>query len=525
MPAVSKPHLLVVDDQREMARLLADALGDEGYAVTIKTGGAEAIAALGTTAFDLVLTDLRMEQRDGFDVLAAARELDPTLPVLVMTAFGSIETAIEAIKRGAFHYLTKPFRLDEVRVFVARALEERKLRSGLRSLQKVATEQSALGELIGRSPPMRALFDLVERVTASQVPVLMRGESGTGKELVARAIHFGGTAQGRGRSSPVNCAAIPATLLESELFGHVKGAFTGAALSRRGLFVEADGGTLFLDEIGDMAPALQAKLLRVLEDGELRPVGADAPSDGRRPDRRGDPPGRSSRRVEAGTFRADLFYRLNVVPVALPPLRERLEDLPLLVEHFVSKMRAKNPAARLERFSPEALARLARFSWPGNVRELENFVERCGVMSAQPVGDLALVEQALPRSTGAAPALGRPARADAAAAPRGRVHRLGGRRVRRQQDARRRAARDRRLDDPPPGEGARAPRLTVAGCQPSRCIPPRSHPSHGAFSSERSAARALLEETACTRGPSFDSRSCSGRSPPLSCSVARPRRW
>jgi two-component system, NtrC family, response regulator HydG len=389
----SEPRILVVDDQLEMARLLADDLGEQGYSVTVKQDGAEAIAALRATNFDVVVTDLRMERVDGFDVIAAAREADPNLPVIVMTAFGSIESAIEAIKKGAFHYVTKPFRLEEVRVYVARAVDERKLRSQLHSLRLLASERSTLRGMIGRGKGMQKVFDLIERVASSTVPVLIRGESGTGKELVARALHFEG-ARKAGAFVPVNCTAIPASLLESELFGHVKGSFTGAASARRGLFLEADGGSLFLDEIGDMAPELQAKLLRVLEDGEIRPVGADSP---RRVDVRLIAATHQDLevRVRDGAFRADLFYRLNVLPIRLPPLRERAEDLPVLLEHFLASARARNPKAVLESFSADAVRRLARFSWPGNVRELENAVERCVVLASNSVGEESLIDEAL----------------------------------------------------------------------------------------------------------------------------------
>ncbi|MDQ3263809.1 MAG: sigma-54 dependent transcriptional regulator [Myxococcota bacterium] len=397
----SSPCVLVVDDQIEMARLLADDLGEAGYTVTLKTRGADAVAALRTGTFDVLLTDLRMEQVDGFDVLAAARQADPALPVIVMTAFGSIDTAIEAIKRGAFHYLTKPFRLEEVRLFVSRALEERAMRAQVRSLRRATADRFSLGQMIGRSPVMKSLFERIERVAATSAPVLIRGESGTGKELVARAIHLEG-ARKEGPFVPVNCTALPAALLESELYGHLKGSFTGAGSTRRGLFVEADGGTLFLDEIGDMAPELQSKLLRVLEDGEIRAVGADAP---RRVDVRIVAATHQDleRAVQEGRFRADLFYRLNVVPLSVPPLRQRREDLPVLVAHFLSALKARSPATRLDGFAPEAMARLVQFSWPGNVRELENFVERCGILSTEPLGTLTLVEEALPRALAAHP--------------------------------------------------------------------------------------------------------------------------
>jgi two-component system response regulator HydG len=395
----SEPRLLVVDDHEEMARLLADQLGEAGYAVTVKTSGAEAIAAMRTDPLDLVITDLRMGGTDGFDVLDAVRAVDPSIPVLIMTAFGAIDTAIEAIKRGAYHYLTKPFRLDEVVLFVGRALEERRMRADYQSLQRALGERTRVSGMIGRGPAMQALFDLVERVARSGAPVLIRGESGSGKELVARAIHQEGE-RARGPFVPVNCTAIPATLLESELFGHLRGSFTGASGPRRGLFVEADGGTLFLDEIGDMPAELQAKLLRVLEDGEVRPVGADAT---RRVDVRLIAATNQDleARLRDGRLRADLFYRLNVVPVRVAPLRERLEDLPLLADHFLRQARSRNPRAVLEELTPDAVSALARHPWPGNVRELENLIERLVVVSDRRAADRQMVEEHL---GGAAPA-------------------------------------------------------------------------------------------------------------------------
>jgi len=390
----SEGRVLVVDDHVEMARLLADALSDAGYTVDMATSGQEALAAVRGRVLDAVVCDLRMEKVDGFDVLAAVREADPTLPVLIMTAFGGVENAVEAMRRGATHYFTKPFRLDEVLLYVQRAIAERRLREENRALRQAVGDRSAFAALVGRSAPLRALYELIERVAHSHAPVLVRGESGSGKELVARALHFEGPRQA-GPFVAVNCTAIPNALLESELFGHVKGSFTGATTPRRGLFLEADGGTLFLDEIGDMAPELQAKLLRVLEDGEVRAVGADA---ARKVDVRvvAATHQELETRVREGRFRQDLFYRLNVVPLLVPPLRERREDIPLLVEHFIAKSRERNPRARLTGFTPEALAALAAAPWPGNVRELENLVERLAVVTVKETVDLPTLQQHAP---------------------------------------------------------------------------------------------------------------------------------
>jgi two-component system response regulator HydG len=390
----AKPTILIVDDHVEMARLLADQLGDADYAPTVAGSGPEALELIRSRSFDVVITDLRMEEVDGIDVLDAAHAVDPTTPVLIMTAFGGIESAVQAIKRGAYHYVAKPFQLDEVLVYVERALEERALRDDHRALRRWAAERAGFGELIGKSPAMQKLYKLLERVAQSQAPVLIRGESGTGKERVARAIHFEGPRKGAAFVA-INCTALPENLLESELFGHVRGAFTGATAARRGLFVEADGGTLVLDEIGDMPPALQAKLLRVLEEGEVRAVGSDA---ARKVDVRIIAATHQDleERVRAAAFRQDLYYRLNVVPVVVPPLRERVEDVPLLAEHFLQRARERNPTSPVAKLLPEALAVLGRWSWPGNVRELENLIERLVVIGLDDMVQAADVQALLP---------------------------------------------------------------------------------------------------------------------------------
>jgi two-component system response regulator HydG len=296
--------------------------------------------------------------------------------VIIMTAFGAIETAIEAMKRGAWHYLAKPARLDEVVLHANRALEHRTLQRENRALR--TETRKGMEALVGRSATMRSLYGLIERVALASAPVLIRGESGTGKELVARAIH----AQGPRRDKAflaINCTALPESLLESELFGHARGAFTGATAARAGLFVEANGGTLFLDEIGDMAPQLQARLLRAVQQGEIRAVGSD---EVRTIDVRliAATHHDLEQRVSEGAFRQDLFYRLNVVPIAIPPLRERLDDVALLVEHFFAAARARNPHSPVQRLAPSVVTMLARYPWPGNVRELENLIERMVVI-------------------------------------------------------------------------------------------------------------------------------------------------
>ncbi len=372
--------VLIADDHVEMARLISDKLREEGCRTRVVDSGKAAIDALGSSAPDLVITDLRMADVDGLDVLDAARGIDPDLPVIIMTAFGAVETAIEAMKRGAWHYVAKPVRLDELMLHVNRAFEHRTLR---RVNQQLRVEsRSGLAALVGKSGVMRALYSLIERVALSSSSVLIRGESGSGKELVARALHEAGSRRERPFLA-INCTALPESLLESELFGHTRGAFTGATSARAGLFVEASGGTLFLDEIGDMAPNLQSKLLRVVQQGEVRPVGSD---ESRAVDVRVIAATHQDleQRVADGAFRQDLFYRLNVVPIEVPALRDRLEDIPVLVEHFLSGARARNSHSPVVRFAPEIVTALTRYPWPGNVRELENLIERLVVVGTTP---------------------------------------------------------------------------------------------------------------------------------------------
>lgn len=377
---MSKSRVLVVDDDQAMAEMLADPLRDEGYEVATCVGGAEALSALAQAPPDLIVSDLRMNDVDGFDVLAAARRCQPPVPVFIMTAFGAVESAVEAIKRGAAHYFTKPFVLAEVLVFVRRALEQADLQAENRVLRAL---HGGATSLVGRSRALRDLEAQMQRMADTTLPVLIRGESGSGKELVARGIHELGPRRGRPFVA-VNCSALPATLLESELFGHVKGSFTGATGARRGLFAEADGGTLLLDEIGDMAVELQARLLRVVQDGMVRPVGADQQ---RATDVRIIAATHQDleERIKGGQFRADLYYRLNVARVEVPPLRDRPEDIAPLAAHFLGRAAQRAPHQRATGFSPEALTVLERFPWPGNVRELESVVERLALHGDEPL--------------------------------------------------------------------------------------------------------------------------------------------
>jgi two-component system response regulator HydG len=368
--------ILVVDDHADFAEMVAEHLRGAGHWCTVVTGGRAAVAHAHQHIPDLVVTDLRMAEVDGLDVLDAMRALDADIPVIVVTAFGGVDGAVESVKRGAYHYLVKPLRLEELALHVRRALDHRLLRHDHRRLH--AASRASLAQLVGHSEPMRRLYTLIDSVAPATAPVLVRGESGTGKELVARAIHERGP-RCEHPFVAVNCTAIPEPLLESELFGHVRGAFTGAATSRAGLFVEASGGTLFLDEIGDMALPLQGRLLRVLQEGEIRPVGTDS---SKRVDVRVIAATHQDleAKIEAGQFRADLFYRLDVIPVAVPPLREHRDDLSPLIEHFMRRARARNPHTRCERLASDVISALARYPWPGNVRELENLIERIVVI-------------------------------------------------------------------------------------------------------------------------------------------------
>ena len=372
-----------------MLALLQEHLEAEGHGVVAVREGSQALARLRTESFDLVLTDLKMPNVDGMEVLRAAREGARDVPVILITAVGSIETAIQAIRQGAYDYVTKPFSLDEISLLVGKALENRRLRAENLRLREELEGRYRFENLLGKSPAMQAIFDLIRRVAGGESNVLITGATGTGKELVARAIHFN-SPRATGPFVPMNCAAIPEGLLESELFGHVRGAFTGAVAARQGLFLEARGGTLFLDEVGAMPLALQAKVLRAIQEREVRPVGGSevSPVDLRLV--------AASNRdlkvmVAASEFREDLYYRLAVIPIHLPPLRERMEDIPLLAEAFLRKSSVA-VGRSIRGFSPQAMAQLMAQPWPGNVRELENVVERAvnlctqGEISAEDLG-------------------------------------------------------------------------------------------------------------------------------------------
>ncbi len=367
--------LLVVEDDPEMRRLLREGLAGSGFCVVVAREGSEALETVRSAPVDVVITDLVMPGMPGRELLEEVRRLAPDIPVIITTAFGTIESAVDSIKAGAFQYVRKPFGLNDLLTTIGSALRERERRRDVLALQEVHGE-SAHG-IVAESAAMRQALGTVLRAASADSPVLLLGESGTGKELLARVLHAEGPRRQR-RFVAVNCAAIPETLLESQLFGHRRGSFTDAREDRRGLFQEADGGTILLDEIGDMPQSLQGKLLRVLQEREVLPVGATAPV---RVDVRVVAATHRDleSRVEAGEFRGDLYYRLDVIAVRVAPLRERPEDLLPLIAHFLEKHGRRLARGRCT-LSAEALAALRSHSWPGNTRELENVIERALVL-------------------------------------------------------------------------------------------------------------------------------------------------
>jgi two-component system response regulator HydG len=375
------PRVLVVDDQLAMAEMVADGLAEHGIAADALSSGKEAVARLEAADVALIVTDLRMPDLDGLALLEASRRQDPERPVIVMTAYGAIDSAIEAMRRGAFHYLTKPFKLEELAIVVRRALDQIELRHEATRLREELRARGP-GELVAESRAMREIVDVVARLAVADAPVLILGETGTGKGLLAETLHARG-ARAKAPFVAINCAAIPEPLLESELFGHVRGAFTGATADRDGLLVAANGGTLFLDEIGDLAPGLQAKLLHVLERGVVRPLGG---SKERAVDVRIVAATNRDlhERAREGLFREDLLYRLDVVSFEVPPLRRRREDLPQLLELFFRRARAKHPSSTVQRIGQDAMRALLEHAWPGNVRELAHVLERVVLLARGP---------------------------------------------------------------------------------------------------------------------------------------------
>jgi two-component system response regulator HydG len=375
--AAAGGRILVVDDQRNMRATTAIVLRTAGHTVDEAEDLAAAVRRLQGEVFDVVLTDLRMPNGDGMDLLREVRRLVPETQVIVMTAYGTIESAVEAIRRGAYDFLAKPFKEDELLLRVSKALEKRRLVGEVSLLSGEFRRRYGLEHIVGHSQAIQELLDRVRRVASTDATILISGESGTGKELVARALHVA-SRRGDRPFIPVNCAAITETLLESELFGHAKGSFTGATRARRGLFEEANGGTLFIDEIGETAPGFQAKLLRALQEGEVRRVGESTPVQvdvrviaATNQDLR--------RAIAEKRFREDLYYRLAVVPIRIPPLRERRDDVPLLAAHFLSGFAKRTGAPKT--IAPDAMARLVEHSWPGNVRELENVIEHAAALA------------------------------------------------------------------------------------------------------------------------------------------------
>lgn len=377
----TRGDILVVDDDSHMRDLVVKVLTREGYTARALPRAQEVLKALEEVPSDLVLSDIRMPGMDGLALLREVKRVSPETSVILMTAFGSIDSAVQAMKAGAYDYLTKPFKLDELTVVVGRALEDRRLRADLQAFREEVRTRYQFANIIGKSKPMQDLFALISKVATSRTTVLVQGKSGTGKELVAKAIHYNSPRRHRPLVT-VNCSAIPKDLLESELFGHVKGAFTGAIAHKRGLFEEADGGSLFLDEIGELNPELQVKLLRVLQEREVKRVGdtqthtvdvrliAATNRD-------------LAQAVKEGAFREDLYYRLNVIPIVIPELKERPEDIPLLATHFLLNY-TKEANAPIEEISKEAMRLLLEYDWPGNVRELENAIERAVILGRGP---------------------------------------------------------------------------------------------------------------------------------------------
>lgn len=371
-PPQTAANILVVDDDAVTQELLQEVLTEAGYSVVTSGSGEEALEVGKQHSFDVIISDMKLGPNlSGLDVLRAYKEIQPDSEVILITAFGSMETAIEAVKAGAFDYLSKPFKIEEVRLQVERALGNRHLIRESRKPGRQLSRDAPLESLVGRGPAMLEVYKKIAMVSDSRSTVLICGESGTGKELVARAIHHNGPRAER-RFFAVNCGALTESLLETELFGHVRGSFTGAVLDKRGIFEEATGGTVFLDEVTEMSPALQVKLLRAIEDQQIRPVGGNQTV---QVDVRIIAAGNRNLAalVEQGKFREDLYYRLRVIEIDLPPLRDRQEDIRLLVEHFLKKF-ASNRGQSLN-VSHQALSLLVRYSWPGNVRELENVLE------------------------------------------------------------------------------------------------------------------------------------------------------
>ena len=377
---MEKEHILVVDDEEGLLQLVKMRLTAMGFGVTGCTTGRDAIAAAKNNRFDLAITDLRLGSEDGLDVTEELLRMHPGLPVIILTAHGSIPNAVEAMQRGAFGYLTKPFDDKELKAKIEEGLSPQRMRGEIQRLKSLVNELYGMDNIVARSPAMQRLLQQVVQVADSDASILLFGETGTGKEVFARVIHSN-SRRSKGPFVALNCAAIPETLFESELFGHVRGAFTSAHGAKRGLFQSANGGTLFLDEIGEIPLSMQVKLLRAVQEREVREVGSEISTkiDVRIITATNKDLGEA---VKNGSFRNDLYYRISVVPLFLPPLRDRRDDIPLLAQHFLIAS-AKRANKDLRGFTPAALNRLVTHPWPGNVRELENVVEKASVMTRQ----------------------------------------------------------------------------------------------------------------------------------------------
>lgn len=370
--------ILIIEDDIEMIELLRDCLKKNGYKVDSASNGSDAIRNVEETDYDLIISDLMMKEINGLDLLETIKKIRNDAVVIIITAFGTIETAVEAIKRGAYHFITKPFKLSDMNIIIEKAIEEKRIKKENLLLREAVEKRYQFENIIGRSKAMIEVFELIKRVSATNSNVIIYGESGTGKELVAKAVHFNSPRK-KMPFIAINCSAIPNGLLESELFGHLKGSFTGAHITKKGLFEEANGGSIFLDEIGDMSLNLQAKLLRVIENKEIRPVGGN---EFKKVDTRiiaathKDIEGEVKKKL----FREDLYYRLNVIPIKLPNLAERKDDIPILAEYFLKKYSLEINTA-VKGINKEAVDILIRHNWIGNVRELENVIERSVALS------------------------------------------------------------------------------------------------------------------------------------------------
>jgi two-component system, NtrC family, response regulator HydG len=397
-----KSKILIVDDDPSLRRMLEAVLTSDGYEVAEADDGSKAVAAVKGQFFDLILMDVRMAGMSGIEALKQIKKLSPGIPIIIMTAYASVDTAREALKSGAIDYLTKPMDIDELNLILHRALRHQQLEQENRFLKERLDDRFNFGNIIGKSAPMRQLFETLAQVAPSEATVLITGESGTGKELIANAIHQNSPRHERPMIK-VNCAALPETLLESELFGHEKGAYTGAISRSRGRFQLAHRSTLFLDEISEMAPATQAKILRALQEREIEPVGSDTTLviDTRIIAATNK---NLEQEVKEGRFREDLYYRLNVVRIEIPPLRKRSEDIPLLADFFLKQYVEKNRKL-IKGFTPRAIDIIMRHDWPGNIRELENLVERAVIMTR---GEMITPEEFPPALMGNDPATADP---------------------------------------------------------------------------------------------------------------------